>query len=46
MPSEYHDKLKVIATVNDQPLHRWVVNKQNKQLNVATNFISQKRVSR
>ncbi len=39
---EFHDKLKVIATVNDQPLHRWVVNKQNKQLNAATNTFLRK----
>lgn len=34
---QFHDQLKVIATVNDQPLHRWAVKKQHNVLNVASN---------
>ncbi len=33
---EFHDDLKVIATVNDQPLHRWAVNKKHHDLSAMT----------
>ncbi len=39
---KFHDDLKVIATVNDQPLHRWVVNEKNKELNISTNSFLRK----
>ena len=34
---EFHDELKVITTVNDQPLHRWAVNINNIALKETTN---------
>ncbi|MFK8066893.1 MAG: transglycosylase SLT domain-containing protein [Gammaproteobacteria bacterium] len=39
---EFHRHLKVIATDNDKPLHRWVVNQQNTELNTATNSFLRK----
>ena len=37
---KFHDDLKVVATVNDQPLHRWSVHQQNIELNIAAiNFL-------
>lgn len=38
----FHDKLKVITTTNDQPLHRWAVNKNNTELKSATNSFLRK----
>ncbi len=32
---KFHDDLKVVATVNDQSLHRWSVHQQNIELNIA-----------
>jgi membrane-bound lytic murein transglycosylase F len=32
---KFHDVLKVVASVNDKPLHRWSVNQQNTELNMA-----------
>ena len=38
----FHNDLKVIATVNDQPLHRWAVNNENRELNRATSLFLRK----
>ncbi len=32
---KFHDDLKVVATVDDQPLHRWSVHQKNIELNMA-----------